>query len=122
MTTLYDDIGPPLVAAFVTDPYFSLLRTAAPNYYITTLDPPDVTADGTRAVAIIPAGMMRDAVTLPAIVVWDAPFYALADAAEDVSQGGVVSNGTLSFIITQAPITWIGYLIAPAKEYTGALS
>jgi hypothetical protein len=124
MTSLYDDIGPAIVGAFVTDPYFSLLA-ANPTLYRTTPGDPsaDATtvADGTRAVSIIPAAKPGERNALPGVAVWDTDWYAMADASADVQAGDVVSDGTRAFVITQQPIDFFGFLFAPAEVFTGTL-
>lgn len=121
MTTLYDDIGPAVVGAFVDDPYFSALA-ANPTCHRTTPGDPTQAAStasvGTRTASVIPASGPRAAQALPAVAVWDTNWYVFAAADADIQADDVLSDGTRAFQVTQAPITYFGFLLAPA-EATG---
>lgn len=116
--TIYSDIGPALVDVFV-DPYFTELSTITPTCYRTTPGTPSQAAtqatDGARTLAIIPAAAMREASTLPAVLVWDTPFYALADIDEDIQADDVYTDSARAFVIKQQPNLDFGLLIAPAS-------
>jgi len=118
MTTLYDDLGPAIVGAFVTDPYFSVLG-ALPTCYRTT--PGDPTQDatqasvGARAASIIPASGPHAAQALPAVAVWDTNWYVMAGAAVDIQADDVLTDGARAFVVTQQPITFFGFLLGPCE-------
>jgi hypothetical protein len=44
----------------------------------------------------------------------------LADAAADIRQGDVISDGTRAFLVTATPETVMGFLLAPAEVYDPA--
>ncbi len=59
---------------------------------------------------VAPAG------SLPAIPIFTAPWWGLADAAIDIQPGDIYDNGVIAYLVTGAPDTSQGFLVVPAAE------
>jgi hypothetical protein len=101
------------------------LSTATPHLWRGT--PGDPATDGVAATdrGAITATVIRNKdsqfqQTAAAGSVWASDWIVLADAAADIRQGDVISDGTRAFLVTATPETDMGFLLAPAEVYDPA--
>jgi hypothetical protein len=76
---------------------------------------PTITSLGARTLVFVAASLEAYARTFPEVLVWKAPWLVFALLGVDVRSGDTYTDGTVSYVITAAPVTHYGFLLAPAR-------
>lgn len=75
---------------------------------------PTLAALESRTIRFCQNNRIAPANTLPAVPIFTAPWWAIAAAGVDIQAGDVYTNGTIAYVITGAPDTAQGFVLAPA--------
>lgn len=119
MSDFYTKIGP--VAVKVARK-FTVFSTLTPNCYRT--DPGDPTTDatqssvGARTASVIRNAGSREQINAAGAGVWASDWLIYAALGTDLRNGDVVSDGTRAYVLTAAPETDLGFMLAPAEITT----
>lgn len=71
---------------------------------------------GATTIYFIPAKLEEFKLTFPNVQIFTAPWYGFALAGTDIQAQDIYSDGTLAYLITGAPATQYGFVLAPAAE------
>lgn len=75
-----------------------------------------VTQVGSLTIRFCQNNRIVKADTLPALPIFTAPWWGVADASVDVQGQDIFDNGTLAFLVTGTPDTSQGFLAIPAAR------
>jgi hypothetical protein len=119
--SLYDDIGPAIVGAFVTDRYFSVLES--PHLWRGDEGDPATAATPATDRGAITATVIRNAgskmqQTAAEGSVWASDWLVMAAAGASIQAGDILTDYTRAYVVTATPETDLGFLLAPAEVYT----
>lgn len=99
-----------------------VMQTDAPMVYRTTAGDPTEDATqaiaGTRAVWIVRNGMSRAQISAAGGGIYASDWFAVAELDADIQAGDVISDGTRAFVLTAAPETDQGFLLASCEITT----
>lgn len=73
-----------------------------------------ITQTGGVALRFCQNNRVAQANTLPAIPIFTAPWWGVADASVDIQSGDIYDNGVIAFLITGTPDSSQGFLVIPA--------
>jgi hypothetical protein len=119
--SLYDDIGPAIVGAFVTDRYFSILES--PHLWRGDEGDPATAATpatdrGAITATVIEGGVPKFEGTAAEAAIWASDFVVMAAPDADIRAGDILTDYTRAYVVTATPVTHFQFLFAPAEVYT----
>lgn len=70
---------------------------------------------GQRTLYVVPAATPKDAQSAASWPVWDSDFLVFGGASVDVQARDIITDASeLAYVISAAPVTFLGFLLAPA--------
>jgi hypothetical protein len=75
---------------------------------------PTMSSLSIRTIRFLENNRIKEALSLPQIPIYTAPWWGLAGLDVDIRAGDVYTNGTIAFLVTGQPDTSQGFLVIPA--------